>query len=225
MAKKEDGMRLTTRRGRGHKGGHNYGARHNDRDFPTENTPHIDPEKTPQNIYWHRYQNKHPEMSFEDAERKFYEENFREGLDAQNKRYGYHKERHKSMDELRQQRRTSPEEMIFQIGNAKVGQPSLSKINNAFVKFQNWHRKAYPQIKLLDYALHADEFSMHIQSRQIYIGHDKDGNKIPNQNRCLAEMGISLPSQTRKRAAIIIVKSLTHKNVGRSYLKFVKKWV
>lgn len=198
MAKKDEGMRLTARRGRGHKGGKNYGARHNDRDFPTENTPHIAPEKTKDNIYWYYCQKKCPGLSFVEAEKKFYEDTFAKGLEAQNKRYGYHKEHHKNMDELREQRRTSPEEMIFQIGNRDVGQPSLIKINNAFVKFQNWHKKQYPQIKLLDYALHADEYSIHIQSRQVFIGHDRDGNAIPNQKRCLTEMGIPLPNPDKK---------------------------
>ena len=77
-----DEKKLTRHNGRFGKNGV-YNSKHNDRRFPVENSEHIDPTRTPLNIYWDCYngvyhpgkeQEKMP--SFEQVEERFYEETF-----------------------------------------------------------------------------------------------------------------------------------------------------
>ena len=72
-------MRGTTHNGRAGKDGA-YSVKHNDRNFDIENAPHINPEKMSDNWYWHCYQKDCPELTFEQVEKKFYEDNFIESL-------------------------------------------------------------------------------------------------------------------------------------------------
>ena len=47
----------------------NTSAKHNDRNFDIENAPHIDINRTNENVYINRYK----DMTFEEGERKYYE--------------------------------------------------------------------------------------------------------------------------------------------------------
>lgn len=49
-------------------------ARHNDRDFDIEKADHIDPGKQDENYYWNYYGDQ--ELTFQQAELRFYEEAF-----------------------------------------------------------------------------------------------------------------------------------------------------
>lgn len=202
MANEEKGMRLTANRGRRHKNGAKFSSVHNDRQFDVENAPHIDQTRTPNNHYWYWCQNDFPGMTFEQAEKQFYSEMFQAALDAQNARHikSRHKERIKSMEDWYENQNMCPEEMIFQIGNKSVGQPTYEKIQTILTKFMQWSRGKYPQVHFLTSGYHADEHSDHFQIRQVYIGHDKDGNPVPVQNQCLLEMGVPLPDPSKKES-------------------------
>lgn len=192
-------MRLTSHNGRAGKNGA-YSAKHNDRNFDSS-ADHIDAKKTGSNWTWHRYQKTDPDLTFEDAEKKFYEETFRESLDLKNARHmeKRHPENVKTMDDYRMSTKTCPEETIYQIGNKDltVSAAVLKKIVNEQI---NWEIRKFPNVRLLDVALHVDEQGApHMHKRQVWVAHE-NGTCIVGQNKALKEMGIERPDVSKKES-------------------------
>lgn len=190
-------MRATIHNGRtSHLGA--FTPKHNDRSFNISHAEHIDPERVKLNRYWN-WTGK--EITFEDAERAFYEKHIRQHLDAQNARYKAqrHAERVKSMDEYRRSPQTCPEEVILQIG--KLGDTIPADMMARIIQEQiNWEQKQFPGVKVLDVALHMDEQGApHIHERRAWIYTDKDGNTAISQNKSLEQMGVELPNPNRPR--------------------------
>lgn len=191
-------MRATIHNGRtSHLGA--FTPRHNDRSFNISHAEHIDPERVKLNRYWN-WTGK--EMTFEDAERTFYEKHIRQHLDAQNARYRAqrHAERVKSMDEYRRSPQTCPEEVILQIG--KLGDTIPADMMARIIQEQiNWEQQQFPGVTVLDVALHMDEQGApHIHERRAWIYTDKDGNLAISQNRSLEQMGVELPNPDKPRS-------------------------
>lgn len=190
-------MRATIHNGRtSHLGA--FTPKHNDRSFNISHAEHIDPERVKLNRYWN-WTGK--EITFEDAERAFYEKHIRQHLDAQNARYKAqrHAERVKSMDEYRRSPQTCPEEVILMIG--KAGDTIPADMMARIIQEQiNWEQKQFPGLKVLDVALHMDEQGApHIHERRAWVYTDKDGNTAISQNKSLEQMGIELPNPDRPR--------------------------
>lgn len=186
-------MRVTTHNARVGKDGA-FMARHNDRDFDVAKAEHIDQEKSRENVYWHLFQEKKSDMSFEDAELQFYREHFGKALQEQNERYkrNGHPERIKTIDEIYRNPRSCPEECIFQVGSLEDGTIDLDILLDIYKEYKEEREKDFPNLVVLDYALHVDERgSPHIHERLAWLGHDKNGNEIPSQNRALKEMGVA----------------------------------
>lgn len=190
-------MRATIHNGRtSHLGA--FTPKHNDRSFNISHAEHIDPERVKLNRYWN-WTGK--EITFEDAERAFYEKYIRQHLDAQNSRYRAqrHAERAKTMDEYRKSPQTCPEEVILMIG--KAGDTIPADMMARIIQEQiNWEQKQFPGVKVLDVALHMDEQGApHIHERRAWIYTDKDGNTAISQNKSLEQMGVELPNPDRPR--------------------------
>lgn len=190
-------MRATIHNGRTS----NLGAftpKHNDRNFNINHAEHINPERVKLNRYWN-WTGK--EITFEDAERAFYEKHIRQHLDAQNARYRAqrHAERVKSMDEYRRSPQTCPEEVILQIG--KLGDTIPADMMARIIQEQiNWEQQTFPGVRVLDVALHRDEQGApHIHERRAWVYTDKDGNSAISQNKSLEQMGVELPNPDRPR--------------------------
>ena len=190
-------MRATIHNGRTS----NLGAftpKHNDRNFNINHAEHINPERVKLNRYWN-WTGK--EITFEDAERTFYEKHIRQHLDAQNARYRAqrHAERVKSMDEYRRSPQTCPEEVILQIG--KLGDTIPADMMARIIQEQiNWEQQTFPGVRVLDVALHMDEQGApHIHERRAWVYTDKDGNTAISQNKSLEQMGVELPNPDRPR--------------------------
>lgn len=190
-------MRATIHNGRTS----NLGAftpKHNDRNFNINHAEHINPERVKLNRYWN-WTGK--EITFEDAERTFYEKHIRQHLDAQNARYRAqrHAERVKSMDEYRRSPQTCPEEVILQIG--KLGDTIPADMMARIIQEQiNWEQQTFPGVRVLDVALHMDEQGApHIHERRAWVYTDKDGNAAISQNKSLEQMGVELPNPDRPR--------------------------
>ena len=190
-------MRATIHNGRTS----NLGAftpKHNDRNFNINHAEHINPERVKLNRYWN-WTGK--EITFEDAERAFYEKHIRQHLDAQNARYRAqrHAERVKSMDEYRRSPQTCPEEVILQIG--KLGDTIPADMMARIIQEQiNWEQQTFPGVRVLDVALHMDEQGApHIHERRAWVYTDKDGNSAISQNKSLEQMGVELPNPDRPR--------------------------
>lgn len=191
-------MRATIHNGRtSHLGA--FTPKHNDRSFNISHAEHIDPERVKLNRYWN-WTGK--EITFEDAERAFYEKHIKQHLDAQNTRYRAqrHAERVKSMDEYRRSPQTCPEEVILQIG--KLGDTIPADMMARIIQEQiNWEQQQFPGVKILNVALHMDEQGApHIHERRAWIYTDKDGNLAISQNRSLEQMGVELPNPDKPRS-------------------------
>lgn len=194
-------MRVTYHNGRANKQGV-YSTKHNDRNFEIENASHIAPEQTENNAYWHIYQHQNPEMSFENAEEKFYREHFGDFLKTRNNRYlaQRQKKRVQSMTDYRKSQKSCPEETIMQIGNInqKISKEKMCRIFNAYI---DWQNKQYPQLATLNCAYHGDEQGAgHIHIRQVWIAHDSEGREMVHQGQSLAEMGVQRPKPEKKES-------------------------
>lgn len=187
-------MRTTLHNGRKNRQGQAYRASHNDRKFDLDKAEHINQERTRENVYWHYLQNENPDMDFATAEKTFYEKHFSESLKARNKSYIRHgnSKQVKSMEQYMQEH--CPEETIWMIGNSDEMLP-VKFLQNIWEEQKAWMESEFPQMKILDFAIHVDEQGQnHLHERHVFIGHDKAGQEVVGQNKALAEMGISAPN-------------------------------
>lgn len=181
-------------------------VKHNDRDGIKET--HIDENKTPQNRYWNLYngaysgRTKKEHLSFREAEVKAYQELFGESIKEINEKAikSRHKDRLTSAEKMLKNERTMPQETIWQIGSTRNQVISISEAWIIWNEFVSWHKKNFPNICILDYALHCDEAYPHIHMRQCYFYHDKYGIKKEGQEKALEEMKIQLPNPQSPRS-------------------------
>lgn len=184
-------MRMTLHNGRAGKDG-TYNPRHNDRNFDISHAEHIDPERMPGNVYWNWTGEN---ITFEDAEKAFYEEHCREYLDAVNRRHREqrHPERVRDMDAYRTARQTCPEETLLMIGNKDEYLPPKT-LRAICEKLKDWEEKQIPGLKVLDIAYHGDEEGApHIHMRRAWIYRDENNVESIAQSKALQAAGIPLP--------------------------------
>lgn len=189
--------RTTLHNGRKNRQGQAYRASHNDRKFDLDKAEHIEQERTKENIYWHYLQKENPDMDFSTAEKTFYKDHFEEALSIRNSSYIQHgnKKQVRTLEEYMQEH--CPEETIWMIGNAEDMIPAKI-LHNVWTEQKTWMEAMFPQVTVLDWALHVDEHGApHIHERHVFIGHDKRGLEVVGQNKALAEMGISAPNPQR----------------------------
>lgn len=197
-----DTMRITTNNSRCSTGGRVYSPRHNDRAFNRQNAPHIDPARTADNWEWTWLENDGVLCSFEDAEREFYARHISDHLQAVNARYKAqrHAERVRSLDEYRRAPQSCPEETIICIGN-REHHPDPGELLAAYLELQHWQEKTFPQLHVLDYAMHLDEQGApHIHERHVWTYTDADGHTAIGQARALKQMNIQRPHPEQPRS-------------------------
>lgn len=188
-------MRMTVHNGRAGKNGV-YSPKHNDRQFDTSRAEHIDPERMPGNVYWN-WTGKN--ISFEDAEKEFYELHCRAHLDAVNRRHREqrHPERVRDMDAYRTARQTCPEETLLMIGNKDEHLPPRT-LRAICEGLRNWEENTVPGLRVLDMALHVDEEGApHIHMRKAWIYRDENNVESIAQSKALQAAGIPLPHPDR----------------------------
>ncbi|MFV0529805.1 MAG: hypothetical protein ACK5MN_13945 [Lachnospiraceae bacterium] len=182
-------------RGTNHSSRKKGNAEHNDKTYGKRKN--ADPARTPYNVQWCVY----PDMGFKEAELRFYDENFRGQIDATNRKAvkSRHKERITSPEKLLEQESTRPEEVIYQIGN-KDQHVSAAELQSVYEDFSIWHDEKHgDHVKTLNWALHVDENTPHIQRRQVWTYHHEDGYEAIGQHKALEQMGYTLPDPDRKR--------------------------
>lgn len=197
-----ESMRITTNNSRRSAGGRVYSPRHNDRTFSVENAPHINHARTADNWEWTWLENDGVLCSFEDAEREYYARHISDHLQAVNRRYEAqrHSERVRSLDEYRRAPQSCPEETIVCIGNRKH-HPDPSELLAAYLELQHWQQRQFPQLHVLDYAMHLDEQGApHIHERHVWTYTDADGHLAIGQARALKQMGIERPHPEQPRS-------------------------
>lgn len=185
-------MRMTIHNGRARKNVV-YSPKHNDRQFDISSAEHIDPERIGGNIYWN-WTGKN-DISFEDAERLFYEQHCRAYLNAVNRRHREqrHPERVRNMDAYRTAKQTCPEETLLMIGNRDEHLPPKT-LRAICEELRDWEEKQIPGLKVLDMALHVDEEGApHIHMRKAWIYKDENNVESIAQSKALQAAGIPLP--------------------------------
>lgn len=188
----EENMRMTIHNARANHLG-TFTSRHNDRNFDISHADHIDPEKTKSNFYWNWTGRN--DISFEDAEKAFYEKHISRHLNEVNQRYEKqrHPERVRDMDTYRKARQTCPEETLLMIGHKNEYLPPKT-LQAICSDLRKWEEKTIPGLHVLDMALHVDEEGApHVHMRKAWLYSDKNGLETISQGKALEAAGIPLP--------------------------------
>ena len=202
-------MRLTRHNGRAGKNGV-YNPKHNDRRFDVKNSEHIDAERVSQNIYWdciHGYRTINDQRdpdealeTFSEIERLFYEQRYAGFVEGQNARNAKtrHVERNRTAEQILQNKKTCPEETIYQIGtmDEHISEEVLLSIVTDFMSEMD--QRFGSNVHILDWALHMDESTPHIHERHVFDAENQYGEVAPQQEKALEALGFELPDPTKK---------------------------
>lgn len=203
-------MKLSRHNGRTNKNGA-YKVSHNDRKFDVDIADHIDKEKYKANIYWDCYQGYYSEellpredgeipAPFLDVERLYYHEHYSNFCEKQSERNhaARHFNRDRTPEDLRQDKRTCPEESILQIGNMdeSVSPDVLAEIATEY--FEEFNRRFGEHVHILNWALHLDEATPHIHERHVFDCENKYGEVTPQQEKALEALSIDPPDPDKK---------------------------
>lgn len=194
-------MRTTMHGSRTDSRGRVHGAKHNDRNFDVENAHNIDSSRSVENQYWHCYKGVMPDLTFEEAELRFYEENFGKRLEQINAKHlaNRHPERCKTMEEWKKVRQYAPEEITIQIGKTEEHanrQQLVECFNEFWRKVRAWNTEHGSPFRVLNQALHMDEAVPHIQIRRVWVYQDGDELRL-GQEKALKAAGLELPDPSR----------------------------
>ncbi|MCC8137894.1 MAG: serine/arginine repetitive matrix protein 2 [Clostridiales bacterium] len=202
-------MKMTRHNGRSGKNG-TYNPKHNDRRFNLENSEHIDAERARKNIYWDIFNgyrsfadmDKETELAdtFEDVEQLYYSHFYRDFVEGQNGRNekNRHSERNRSADDIRKNKKTCPEESLFQLGTMD-DHASPEVLLQVALEFMDAFEKRFgSHIHILDWALHLDESTPHIHERHVFDCENKYGELCPQQEKALEALGFDLPEPDKK---------------------------
>lgn len=163
-------MKLTRHNGRSGKHG-TYNPKHNDRSFDLENSEHINAELAKKNVYWDCYngfRNLAKEElladTFEEVEEMYYSSHYRSYVEAQNQRNekNRHPERNRTTSDLLKNKKTAPEETIFQIGTIDNHAPPEVLLLVVTDFLAEMEKRFGKHVHILDWALHMDEGTPHI---------------------------------------------------------------
>ncbi|MCD8085026.1 MAG: serine/arginine repetitive matrix protein 2 [Clostridiales bacterium] len=202
-------MKMTRHNGRSGKNG-TYNPKHNDRRFNLENSEHIDAERAKQNIYWDMFNgyrsfadiDKETELAntFEDVEQLYYSHFYRDYVEGQNGRNekNRHPERNRSADDIRKNKKTCPEESLFQLGTMDDHAPPEVLLQVAVEFMTAFDERFGSHIHILDWALHLDESTPHIHERHVFDCENRYGELCPQQEKALEALGFDLPEPDKK---------------------------
>lgn len=170
-------------------------GKHLDRNFNLGRADHINPELCQYNKYW--TWNGNTDQTFEQCEIEFYEEHFRQYLDAQNEKHIQHGnyDRVRSMNDYHKGLHTRPEGKILEIGNRNE-HPDPEILWECALQFKDDIEAMYEgKVRILDMALHLDEpdAGPHVHFRQVWIA-EKNGMERENQTEALTQLGIHAPN-------------------------------
>ncbi|MCD8134223.1 MAG: plasmid recombination protein [Clostridiales bacterium] len=203
-------MRMTRHNGRTGKNGV-YNPKHNDRRFDIGNSEHIDPERSKKNIYWdifnsyRTFDHMEPETeladTFDEVEQLYYEHFYRGFIEGQNARNEktWHTERNRTAEQIRKNKKTCPEETVYQIGTMDNHVPPevLMKVVAEFMS--TLEERFGSHVHILDWALHLDESTPHIHERHVFDCENKYGELCPQQEKALEALGFELPEPDQKK--------------------------
>lgn len=207
-------MRGSHHSGRTNAKGQAFNVNHNDRKFKQEKSAgydrHIDTSRSDQNRY-SAFKMKDPAIALSvdpgrfnlrNIELNFYKKHFGAHLEQTNAKYvkNRHKERVRTIEDVYTNPRTCPQETILQVG--KDGDYQNEKLFRRMVRdyCSTYNEKYSRNSMIIDYAIHADETSLHAHVRRVFYVRDKDGNLELAQNKALEQLGYDLPDPGQKRS-------------------------
>ena len=173
-------------------------GKHNDRTFDLNKATHIDQTRQNDNFYINRYLD--DSITFEECERRYFQENYSQGLEIQNEKYRKRRQYGyiRSIDDLMKGEKTQVKEMILQIGN-KDDHPAKEVLLECVHQFNEEFNKRYgTNAHILNIAIHNDETTSHAHIRFICDFVDKDGIKKICTDKALKKLGIKPPKATAK---------------------------
>ena len=203
----EENMKATRHNGRSGKHG-SYNPKHNDRNFNLEHSEHIDTNMAMQNVYWDCYAGKRTATSkenyesFDAIELRFYEEHYEAFVQNQNERNAVnrHTERNRSIEDIYHNKKTCPEESIYQLGNMD-GYADPKVLMQVAEEFFQWFDRTFGKhVKMLDWALHVDEATPHIHERHVFEALNNYGELAPQQDKALELLGFELPHHDKPKS-------------------------
>lgn len=192
-----------------------FTTKHNDRNFDVTHAEHIHPAKTHENVYWDwlngmRTGERSADVpSFEEVERIFYERHYSDYVAGQCARNAErrHTERNRTVEQIRRDKRTCPEETIFQFGKEGIG-ATPEQLLDIFTAFKQQFEERYGKhVHMLDWAMHCDETTVHIQERHCFDYVNKYGEVEPKQERRWRSWAFRCRSRTSRRDATTTAKS------------------
>ena len=132
----------------------------------------------------------------------YYAENYGDFLEGQNRRneaHG-HANRNRTVDDLLVNKTTCPEETVYQIGtiDEHVSEEVLFNIVTDFLA--EFTRRFGSHVHILDFALHCDEGTPHIQERHVFDALNQYGELCPQQEKALEELGFELPHPDKPKS-------------------------
>ncbi len=87
------------------------------------------------------------------------------------------------MEQIRRDKRTCPEETIFQFGKEGIG-ATPEQLLTIFTAFKQQFEERYgAHVHMLDWAMHCDETTVHIQERHCFDYVNKYGEVEPKQEK------------------------------------------
>ena len=212
-----------------------YKAGHNDRSFDPEEAEHIDQSRSYMNVYWDMYQGYNvidengirPERkyNFEQIEASFYREKFGDSVDAQNERHrkSRHIERIRTIDDIRLDPKTCPEETVYQLGT-KDGHEDAALFALVVAEvFEEIEKRYGDHIKILDWALHMDEATPHIHERHVFFADDGHGMNFPKQEKACQELGFVRPDPDKKAGKKNNAKISFDEEIRKLYIEIAEK--
>ena len=107
-----------------------------------------------------------------------------------------HTDRQKTIEGIRENTKTCPEETILQLGNIDVTVDASMFVEIVAEYFEEFQRRYGSHIHILDWALHLDEGTPHIHERHVFDDLNRYGEVCPQQEKALEELGFELPDPT-----------------------------
>lgn len=196
-----------------------YSSKHNDRQYKDKS--HLK-KSSDDNLYyingfnyflthkeyvaWTEEQHENGQVgTFEEYENLFYEKMFKDQYNQQMERHikGGHKDRVKTFDDWKKNKRYVPEETQLQVGNKDIQIPRETS-EKIFLEYFKWEQKwgyEHECFQILDMAIHEDETTIHSQLRRVWFSlNPETGIYEIGQDKALERAGIPLPNPNEPRS-------------------------
>lgn len=165
--------------------------------------------------------------TFEEFENLFYEKMFKEQYNIQMEKHikGGHRSRVKPFSEWKKDKRYVPEETHLQIGN-KDNQIPREIAEAIFIEYLSWEQEwgnEHRCFKILDFAIHEDETTVHVQSRRVWFSENENGIYEIGQAKALERAGIPLPNPNEPRSRYNNAKMTFDKLSREKYLSICEE--